>query len=87
LTKKSFEIIWQDCTSRQVYDQWRALSDLGKLYSFWQNTGVLVHLADIVHPDVLDSLKIEESLPGEAIEPGVSLIKLFYSSVFDFVAK
>ncbi len=70
LTKKSFEIIWQDRSSRQIYNQWRALSDLGKLYSIWQDTGVLVHLADIVHPDIVDSLNIKDSddyLPGQTI--------------------
>jgi len=69
LTKKSFEIIWQDSTSRDVYNQWRALADLGKLYSYWQDSGVLVHLADMVHPDIVDSLNLDDasSEPGQTI--------------------
>ena len=73
LTKKSFEIIWQDRTAQEVYNQWRALSDLGKLYSIWQDSEVLVHLGDIVHPGVVDSIKIsevgEEYLPGSMTTP------------------
>ena len=69
LTKKSFEVMWQDSTSREVYNQWRALADLGKLFSYWQDSGVMVHLADLVHPDIVDSLKLDEtgSDPGRTI--------------------
>ena len=61
MTKKSFEVMWQDSTSRDVYNQWRALADLGKLFSYWQDSGVMVHLADLVHPDIVDSLKLDET--------------------------
>ena len=73
MTKSDFEVIWQDRTSRQVYDQWRALSDLGKLYSYWQDTGVRVHLADLVHPDIVGSLNIEGANASEVFEPGRTL--------------
>ena len=69
LTKKSFEVIWQDRTAQQVYNQWRAFSDLGKLYSIWQDSGVLVHLGNIVHPNVVEGFKIKEET-GEEYLPG-----------------
>jgi hypothetical protein len=45
---------------------------LGKLFSIWQDTGAVVHLADIVHPDIVDSLDIganstEEFRPGQTV--------------------
>jgi hypothetical protein len=75
LTKKSFEIIWQDRTAAEVYNQWRALADLGKLYSIWQDSGVLVHLGDIVHPDIVESFKINET--EEKYFPGLMTDRYF----------
>jgi hypothetical protein len=53
-----------------VYDQWRALADLGKLYSVWQDTGQIVRLADMVHPEVVDALGVGGSDSDRKFRPG-----------------
>jgi hypothetical protein len=68
-------VIWQHQTAQEVYNQWRALSDLGKLYSIWQDSGVMVHLGDIVPPDIVESFKIKEA--GVEYFPGFIKIQTF----------
>lgn len=72
LTKSSFEVKWDQCSSWDVYNQYRALAGLSKLYSVWQDTGRTVRFANIVHPHVVRELATAENddddvLPGRTV--------------------
>jgi hypothetical protein len=57
-------------SSQEVYNLWRGISDLGKLFSHWQETQSTVRFQEIVHPNITDNLNIsnsEDFLPGETL--------------------
>lgn len=65
------EIHWSKKTSTQVYNQYRALADISKLYSFWKGSSEKVRFDNIVHPDNLNEQWLHERYPdhqpGEAV--------------------
>ena len=63
-----FEIHWDRKTAKQVYDQYRALGDIAKLYSFWQNTNEKVKMIDILPPNREDDFTFDNKYPNS--EPG-----------------
>jgi methionyl-tRNA formyltransferase len=69
--KESFEIHWTKQTALQVYNQYRAVSDLSKLHSTWQETNKVVRLNDIVHPAVIENMDLDrlhpDAQPGQVI--------------------
>ena len=53
-----YNIDWASSTSRDVYNQYRALSESGKLYSVWKDTDVKVMLVNCIRPEIVDRLDI-----------------------------
>ncbi len=64
MKKKHRQIQWTENTAYEVYNQYRALSDLSKLFSFWEETGVKVRFQDIVHPEVINSVNLGQRAPN-----------------------
>ena len=69
INKSFYNIDWNSCTSREVYNQSRALSGSGKLYSTWENTCVKVMFSNCLKPEYVDSflyrLKDDDYKPGQ----------------------
>ena len=69
INKSFYNIDWNSSSSRDVYNQSRALSGSGKLYSTWEKTGVNVMFENCLKPDIVDSFiyKLNEIdyRPGE----------------------
>ena len=55
INKSFYNIDWNSSSSRDVYNQSRALSGTGKLYSTWEKTGVTVMFENCLNPDIVDS--------------------------------
>ena len=73
ISREMFEITWEKKTALEVYNQWRALSDMGKLYSFWAKTGSIVRLerASMIPSDLME--KISSTYPDSQAGRVVSL--------------
>ena len=48
VSSKQFEIRWKMSSSVEIQNQSKALSDLSKLYSFWESTGEIVRFSDLI---------------------------------------
>ena len=68
INKSFYCIDWNTSTSRDVYNQYRALSESGKLYSTWEETGETVMFTNCLKPDIIDSFVYE--LKGNDYKPG-----------------
>ena len=80
IEKSFYSINWSTSTSKDVYNQSRALSGKGKLYSTWKDTGAKVMFANIIKPEIVDTFDIKLS-EEEEIKPGrVVYVKRKYYS-------
>ena len=68
ITKDMFQIEWSQKSATEVFNQFRALSDISKLHSYWQDTGETVRFDSIVHPSELQAYDLEKLAPNA--EPG-----------------
>ncbi|XP_059092285.1 methionyl-tRNA formyltransferase, mitochondrial-like [Tigriopus californicus] len=71
IDKTFFEIRWEDKTAQEIFNQYRALHDMSKLWSYWAESGHIVRFSSIIHPDIIRDLNCEqvcpEALPGRTI--------------------
>ncbi len=73
ISKDMFEIGWTQKNAVQIHNQFRALGDISKLYSFWKPSQVKVRFDQAISPDQLlqegFSLdqKYPESKPGQVV--------------------
>jgi len=70
ISKSDFGINWDHLSSQDVYNLWRGISDVGKLFSHWQESNAIVRFQDIIHPDIIKTLDITNSdnyYPGETV--------------------
>ena len=73
ITKDMFELKWEEKTAQEIYNQFRALSDTSKLYSYWKNTSTIVRFEDALSPRTIKSeitnfsVEDEDSVPGQVI--------------------
>lgn len=70
ITKDMFEILWNEKTAQQVYNQWRALGETSNLFSYFSKTNALVKLEDISLPsaEIQEHLdRINSANPGQIV--------------------
>ena len=68
IDKSFYNIDWTSSTSQDIYNQSRALSGSGKLFSTWKDTDVIVRFAECIKPNIVNSLHI--GLEDEIVSPG-----------------
>lgn len=84
--KEMFAIDWEGNTAKQVYDQYRALGQLSKLHSVWEDTGVTVRFSGGLNPEhtterldlgrraaALHNLQGPRDLDDDATPPGTAV--------------
>lgn len=62
IVKSDFEIKWTEKSAEDVYNQSRALADMGKLYSFWKDT--IVRFEKPLQPSSLENLCLDDKYPN-----------------------
>merc|ERR1719270_1523743 len=70
ITKDMLEIKWEKKTAKEVYNQFRALSHISKLYSYWKESKTIVRFENPIPPNILDELirkEDENSVPGQVM--------------------
>ena len=66
--KSSAVIDWSAMSSKQVYNLWRAVGDLTKLRTKYQETGLDVRIGSIMHPRCLEGADLSaEAEPGTVV--------------------
>ena len=65
----SYNVDWNSSTSQDVYNQSRALSGSGKLYSTWKDSDVIVRFSGCVKPEVVQGLNVKAENESD-VKPG-----------------
>ena len=73
ITPQQFEIQWKTSSALQIQNQSKALSDLSKLYSFWENTGAIVRFEEVIRVSESLESKLDKSYPNHVGGQVVSL--------------
>jgi len=72
ITKDMFEIKWKEKTAQEVYNQFRALGNISKLYSYWKNTETIVRFDNPLPPSNISDVDysaedLEFCVPGQVV--------------------
>ncbi len=63
LDKSMLRIAWAEKSAVDIFNQYRALSDLGKLHAVWEDTDTLVRFAKMRSPYSLPQEKLDTAVP------------------------
>ena len=72
ITKDMFEIKWKEKTAQEIYNQFRALGNIYKLYSYWKSTDTIVRFDNPLPPSNISDVdysaeQLEFCVPGQVI--------------------
>jgi len=63
ITTEHFRVDFSCQTAEHIYNQYRALDGLGKLFATWKQSGISVRFSDMLHPNVVAQLCLDERYP------------------------
>lgn len=63
IIKSTFEIAWNSKTNWEVYNQFRALGEISKLYSFWEKSNTIIRFDKALSPRVLSDFNLDQTYP------------------------
>jgi len=67
ISKDIAKVDWSLLTNFQVYDLWRAVGDLTKLRTIYQETGLVVRIETVISPRLLEGANLDDSAPPGSI--------------------
>merc|ERR1719481_957443 len=68
ISKDIANVDWRSMTNWQVYNLWRAVGDLTKLRTIYQETGLEVRIETVIPPRLLDGAALDDSAsPGTIV--------------------
>lgn len=70
ITKDMLEIQWQNKNNIEIFNQYRALSTMGKLYTFLEGSKQIIRFSDMIYPSQMMEIQNELDLKYENDCPG-----------------